>query len=110
LRRYGEYEYDPVLTIKRVADEKKAYVLVCSADSLIARVREVLDSHKNPARKHVRKAERMIFEYSQPGRLRKLYESWISYCKRNDFELIYIDATSRNFKTITEEQALSLVG
>ncbi|MGH7807922.1 MAG: class I SAM-dependent methyltransferase [Thermodesulfobacteriota bacterium] len=110
LRRYGEYEYDPALTIGRVADDKKAYVLVCCADSLIARVREVLDSYKNPARKHVRKAERMIFEYSQPGRLRKLYESWISYCERNSFELIYIDASSRNFKQITEDEALNLVG
>ncbi|MBI2485369.1 MAG: methyltransferase domain-containing protein [Deltaproteobacteria bacterium] len=109
LRRYGYYQYDPALTIKRVADEKTVYVLVCPVDSLVVRVREVLNSYQNPKGKHVRKAERMIFEYSQPGRLRKLYESWISYCKANGFELRYIDVSSRNVKSVTEKEALMLV-
>ena len=51
----------------------------------------------------------MIFEYSQPGRLRNLYEGWISYCKENGFELRYIDVSSRNVKSVTEKEALLLV-
>ena len=109
LRRYGDYQYDPALAIKRVADKKTVYVLVCPVDSLVGRVRAALNSNQNPERKHYRKAERMIFEYSQPGRLRNLYEGWISYCKENGFELRYIDVSSRNVKSVTEKEALLLV-
>jgi SAM-dependent methyltransferase len=109
LRRYRDYEFDPALTIERVADKKTAYILVCPSEYLVSRVKEVLNSYWLPMRRHKRRAERLIFEYSQPGRLRKLYDSWISYCKAHGFEVRYIDVSSRKAKAITEELALKLV-
>lgn len=108
--RYGNYEYDPVLTIMRVAAEKTAYVLVCPSDLLIARLKEVLDSYGRPELRQIKKTERLIFEYCQPDRFRKLYEDWISYCKAHYCKVKYIDVSSRKVKAITEEEALKMIG
>jgi hypothetical protein len=108
--RYRDYEYDPALTILRASEDKTAYVLVCPPDLLITRLKEVLGSYRRPEAKQVKKTERLIFEYSQPDRFRKLYQDWISYCKAHGCEVRYIDVSSRKVKAITEEEAIKLIG
>ncbi|MGQ0792884.1 MAG: class I SAM-dependent methyltransferase [Deltaproteobacteria bacterium] len=109
LHRYGDFEFDPSLTIKRVSEAKTAYVLVCSPGALAARVRKVLGDNPDKASKLRKKSERLIFEYSEPGRLRKLYSDWVAYCKSSGFELKFIDVTLREPKAVSEAEAMLIV-
>lgn len=79
-------------------------------DLLTSRLREVLNCQQPPKRKLIKKTERLISEYSQPGRMRELYENWISFCKAHGFLVKYIDVSSRQAKAVSEGEALNLVG
>jgi hypothetical protein len=49
-------------------------------------------------------------EYLCPGLPEKLYQRWISYCRRNGWEITYLDVTSREIKVIRENEAIKLIG
>ena len=100
------YEDHPALTIMRVAETKRVYVLVCPPDIVIARL---LGMHGGTRPRPGGKAERLIHEYSRPGGFQKLYEKWISYCKANRWEITYVDVSSRQVKPVPEGEALQLI-
>ncbi|HEX3036801.1 MAG TPA: methyltransferase domain-containing protein [Thermodesulfobacteriota bacterium] len=106
-RIYKIHNDDPALIITRATD-KVVYVLVSPPDVLIERVRKRVLGSRNLT--HLKRAKWLISQYLQPGRLRDLYENWILFCKANVCELKYIDVSSEKVKTLTEEEALRLVG
>jgi SAM-dependent methyltransferase len=105
----GDFNSDPAMTINRVAANKTAYIFVCPTNTLISRVNHDLNKYKRPKRKHQLLAERVIFEYSQPGKLLNLYEAWIAYCKTNGFNIKYMDSSSSKVKEVTQQEAMILV-
>ena len=100
------YEDDPALIIKRAAS-KMVYVLVCQPDILIERIRKRGSDRRSS--KQIKRAKWLLEEYSRPGRLRSLYEDWISFCKENGCDIKYIDVGSDRIRVITEEEALRFV-
>ena len=105
VRSLANYEDDPALTIMRVAQAKRVYILVCPRDLLITR----LQARGRPKSRPRAKAERLIHEYSRPGGFQKLYEKWISHCKANRWEITYVDVSSRQVKPVPEGEALQLI-
>lgn len=108
-RGFRNYEFDPALTLMRGAALKRVSILVCSPDALAARVHEAAKTRR-PTSRRMERAERVVAEYSQPGWLRRLYESWISYCNAHACEIRFLDVRSRQVREITKEEAFGLVG
>jgi hypothetical protein len=101
------HDDDPALIITR-AVSKVVYVLVCPPEVLIERVQmRVKNSHNS---KNVQRAKLLVSEYSQPVRLRRFYEDWISYCQVQGCEIKYLDVTSDKVKAITKDEAFELIG
>jgi hypothetical protein len=104
-RNWGDYGADPALTIMRVAETKKVFLLVAPKEVVIERMHARERSPSSPGAK----VEWLTHEYSLPGRYRKLYERWISYCKAKECDITYLDVTSRQIKAISEDAALKLI-
>jgi len=105
-REWDGFGTDPALSIIRVAETKKACILVTSKEVVIERLRTRGRSASFPGSK----VEWLAREYSQPGRYRSRYERWISYCKANGFDITYLDVGSRQIKAVSEDAALKLIG
>jgi len=108
-RGFRNYEFDPALTVTRGAARKRVSILVCAPDALAARVREAAKTRR-PTSQRMQRAERVVAEYSQPGWLRRLYESWISYCNAHACEIRFFDVRSRQVREITQDEAFGLMG
>lgn len=104
-RDWRGYEADPALTIMRAADGKRVCLLVCPREVAIERLQARRDATSQPGVK----VEWLAEEYSRPGRYRKMYERWISYCKAKGCDVTYIDIGSRDIKVISEEEALNAI-
>lgn len=101
------HDDDPALIITR-AVSKVVYVLVCPPEVLIERVQmRVKNSHNS---QNVQRAKLLVSEYSQPVRLRRFYEDWISYCQVQGCEIKYLDVTSDKVKAIAKNEAFELTG
>ena len=109
LRRYGKHNYDPSLRIIKRAKDKTVYVLVCSVDELKKRVSNSMQMKGILKKKDYKKLRRMIFEYSDPKRVQQMYKDWISFCRSLNCKINFIDARSRNFSIISEEQAFEII-
>jgi hypothetical protein len=105
-RDWDDYKADPALTIMRVADARRVCLLACPREVAVERLRA---RRETTAQAGV-KVEWLAEEYSRPGRYRKMYERWISYCKANGCDIAYVDIGSREIKAVSEEEALKVIG
>ncbi len=105
-RYWGDYAADPVLSILRAAEAKRVCLLVAPKDVVIERTRARDRSPSSPSAKVAWLAR----EYAVPGRYRKLYERWISYCKASGCAITYLDVASERIKAVSEAAALQVIG
>jgi ubiquinone/menaquinone biosynthesis C-methylase UbiE len=101
------HDDDPALIITR-AVSKVVYVLVCPPEVLIERVQMRMKNSHNS--NNVQRAKVLVSEYSQPVRLRRFYEDWISYCQMQRCEIKYLDVTTDRVKAVTKDEAFELIG
>jgi SAM-dependent methyltransferase len=104
-RDWGNYEDDPALTIARIADAKRVYVLVCPKEAVIRR----LHTRGCPKSLPGAKIEWLAREYSRPGGYQRLYDRWISYCEAKGYKITYLDVSSRQIKAIQKREAMKLI-
>lgn len=109
LRRYGIFEHDPVLKIFRNSEHINVYLLVCSREENTRRVKESLSKISRPRKKHKTKTERITLEYSQPKKYISFYEDWIKFCENKDCSIKFVDASNKNLKIISKEEALKII-
>jgi hypothetical protein len=105
-REWEGFGADPALTIIRAAAAKRACILVAPREVVIERLRARQPGASFPGGK----VEWLTREYSRPGRYRSRYERWISYCKANGFDVAYLDVGSRQIKSVSEDEALHVIG
>ena len=109
LKRYGIFEYDPVVRLFRNSNLKTVYVLVYNRDKYLKRVEECLNKLSKPKKKDREKAQRMITEFSHASKYVGIYYDWIDFCKSNGCNIKYISMVNESVKVINEEEALRII-
>ncbi len=107
-RGYLDYNTEPCLSVLRASEDKKCYVLFAPPKTLLERLMRVVG--EKPKKRRKERADFMKKLYSDPKRIRAMYEHWLTYCEENGCEIKYIDVTEHDSaKEISKSRAFEII-